>query len=661
VTTRARIAFAAMVLVLYSLASAAQAISTGNDIPSAFNPPTPGRDYTKRVEMVPMRDGVRLYTVIVIPKGASHAPILLTRTPYNAAERATRVESPRMIEELPLSDEVFVKAGYIRVYQDVRGKYGSEGPYLMTPPPVGSFNSSGADDTTDGYDTIDWLTNNLPESNGKVGMIGSSYEGFTIVMALLHPHPALKAAAPESPMVDGWMGDDWFHYGAFREHMFYYFVGQTSVHGHGQWIPREHRDEYMNFLNKGSAGDFARSQGLEQLSFWRKVEAHPAYDAFWQSQALDKLLAAQPIRVPTLWLQGLWDQEDMWGGIHCYQAMEPKDQGNDMNYLVIGPWRHSQINADGRSLGPLLWDGDTAAHVRRDILLPFFNQYLKDDAPKAGTPPVYIYNTGEDHWDRFSSWPPSCDQGCPHKTKPLYLESAGKLSFDGPSESGARFEEYISDPMKPVPYRPQPINVDDWDGFDNWLVLDQRFADHRPDVLTYVTEPLTEPLRVSGVPAVHLYASTSGTDSDWVVKLIDVYPDSYAPPLTMDGYELPISLDIFRGRYRTSFEHPQALQPNEPILFRFDLPVVNHVFQPGHRIMVQVQSTLYPLYDRNLRRSTHGLSKSHAADLAHAGHSKFPQPACGSIRAVPHLAVRTASNTSITSRVLQSRYLKEQR
>jgi uncharacterized protein len=320
VTTRGRIAFAATVLALYPLVSAAQAISTGNDIPATFKPPTPARDYTKRVEMVPMRDGVRLYTVIVIPKGASHAPILLTRTPYNAAERAARVESPRMIDELPLSDEAFVKSGYIRVYQDVRGKYGSEGPYLMTPPPVGPFNSSGADDTTDGYDTIDWLTKNLSESNGKVGMIGSSYEGFTAVMALLHPHPALKAAAPESPMVDGWMGDDWFHYGAFREHMSYYFVGQTSVHGHGQWIQREHRDEYINFLSKGSAGDFARSQGLEQLPFWRKVAAHPAYDAFWQSQALDKLLAAQPIRVPTLWLQGLWDQEDMWGGIHCYTS-----------------------------------------------------------------------------------------------------------------------------------------------------------------------------------------------------------------------------------------------------------------------------------------------------------------------------------------------------
>jgi uncharacterized protein len=594
-----RIVFAGLMAGLSSLLMAAQDKPFDNDIPPSFIPPLVTRDYIKRVEMVPMRDGVKLYTVIVLPKSASHAPILLTRTPYNAAERAARVQSPRMIEELPLSDEVFVKAGYIRVYQDVRGKYGSEGKYLMTPPPVGPFNSTGADDTTDGYDTIEWLIRNIPESNGKVGMIGSSYEGFTIVMALLHPHPALKVAVPESPMVDGWMGDDWFHYGAFRERMFYYFVSQTSVHGHGEWIPREGRDDYTNFLRKGSAGDFARAQGQEQLPFWRKVEAHPAYDAFWQSQALDKLLAGHPLTVPTMWLQGLWDQEDMWGAIHSYQAIESKDSSNQLNYLVMGPWRHSQINAEGRSLGPLVWEGDTTGDVRRDILLPFFNQYLLDGAPPAGTPPVYIYNTGEDRWDRFNSWPLSCAEGCPNKSRPIYLEASGKLSFEPPANSGDKFDEYVSDPMKPVPYRPRPINVDDWEGFDNWLVLDQRFADDRPDVLTYTTEPLTSPLRVSGVPEVNLYASSTGTDSDWVVKLIDVYPDSYAPPLTMDGYELPISLDIFRGRYRTSFEHPQAVTPNQPLLYKFGLPTVNHVFQPGHRIMIQVQSTLYPLYDRN--------------------------------------------------------------
>jgi uncharacterized protein len=593
------LALAGLTLIFCSFSSVAQETAVQNDLPATFKAPQQNSDYVKRVEMVPMRDGVKLYTVIVIPKGATKAPILLTRTPYNAAGRAARAESARMIEELPLSDEVFVKAGYIRVFQDVRGKYGSEGPYLMTPPPVGPFNATGADDTTDAYDTIEWLIKNITETNGKVGMIGSSYEGFTVVMALLHPHPALKVAAPESPMVDGWMGDDWFHYGAFRERMLDYFVSQTAQRGRGARIPREYRDDYTNFLSKGSAGDFARSQGQDQLPYWHMVEAHPAYDAFWQSQALDKLIASHAPSVPTMWLQGLWDQEDMYGAIHSYQALEPKDKNNNMNYLVMGPWRHSQVNSEGRSLGPLQWDGDTTENFRRDILVPFFNQYLKDNAPKADTPAVYIYNTGENHWDRFQSWPLSCDSGCTNKSKPLYLSAKGSLSFRAPAAGTEKFDEYISDPAKPVPYRPRPINADDGEGWRTWLVQDQRFADGRPDVLTYLTEPLTEAVRVSGVPEVNLYASTSGTDSDWVVKVIDVYPDAVAPPLTMNGYQLPISLDIFRGRYRTSFEHPEALKPNEPELYKFGLPTVNHIFQPGHRIMVQVQSTLFPLYDRN--------------------------------------------------------------
>ena len=385
-------------------------------------------DYVKRVVMIPMRDGVKLYTVIVIPKGATHAPILLTRTPYDAASRATREESPHMLDELPQGDDVFVHAGYIRVFQDVRGKYGSEGKYLMTPPPLGPLNTSGVNDTTDAYDTIDWLVKNLPQSNGKVGMIGSSYEGFTVVMALIDPHPALKVACPESPMIDGWMGDDWFHYGAFREINLDYFAEQTEVRGSGQMIPREGRDDYTNYLRIGSAGDFARSGGLEQLPFWRKVDEHPAYDSFWQGQALDKIMAKVPLKVPVMWLQGLWDQEDMWGAIHSYEAVEPKDTTNTMNYLVMGPWRHSQVNDEAYSLGPLRWDGDTALQFRRDVLLPFFNQYLLDGAPKADTPPVLIYNTGENHWDHFKSWPLSCEKGCADESKPT-LPDCGDGAF----------------------------------------------------------------------------------------------------------------------------------------------------------------------------------------------------------------------------------------
>jgi uncharacterized protein len=633
-----RSAVLAVVLTLATLPAFAQAKPNESDIPANFKAPTSDYNYTKRVEMIPMRDGVKLYTVIVIPKGAAHAPILLTRTPYNAKNRATRSESPNMLDELGLSDEVFVKAGYIRVYQDVRGKYGSEGAYIMTPPPIGPLNSSGIDDTTDAYDTIDWLVKNLQESNGKVGMIGSSYEGFTVVMALIHPHPALKVAAPESPMVDGWMGDDWFHYGAFRQNNLDYTVEQTAVQGQAPGIPRESRDDYTTYLKIGSAGDFARYGGMDQLPFWRRLEQHPAYDAFWQGQALDKIMAATPLNVPVMWLQGLWDQEDMWGGVHSYAAVEPKDTNNDKNFLVMGPWRHSQVNSTGFSLGPLLWDGDTTLQFRRDILLPFFDQYLLDGAPKADTPPVLIYNTGENHWDRFKSWPLSCDQGCANKSRPLYLQANGSLSFDAPDSATSKFDEYVSDPTKPVPYRARPVVDSDDDAWRHWLIDDQRFVDGRPDVLTYVSEPLTAPLRVSGAPEVNLYASTSGTDSDWAVKLIDVYPGTVPSQPIMGGYELSISLDIFRGRYRTSFEHPEAITADQPLLYRFGIPTVNHVFQPGHRIMVQIQSTLFPLYDRNPQKFVPNIFNAKPADYQKATQRIWHTPGTASFISLPVVA-----------------------
>jgi putative CocE/NonD family hydrolase len=628
---------AALAFCLTSFPSLAQDKSGTSDIPTEFKWPTSDYDYVKRVEMVPMRDGVKLFTVIVIPKGAAHAPILLTRTPYNAAGRTTRNESPHMLDELPQGDDVFVKAGYIRVFQDVRGKYGSEGAYLMTPPPVGPLNTSGIDDTTDAYDTIDWLVKNVHESSGKVGMLGSSYEGFTVVMALIHPHPALKVAAPESPMVDGWMGDDWFHYGAFRQPNFDYFTEQTSARGRGGAVPREGYDDYTNFLRKGSVGDYARDAGLEQLPFWRKVEEHPAYDAFWQGQALDKIMATVPLKVPTMWLQGLWDQEDMWGAIHCYEAMEPQDTQNDKNYLVMGPWRHSQVNYDGYSLGPLLWDGNTTLQFRRDVLLPFFNQYLLENAPKADTPPVFIYNTGENHWDRPKSWPLSCDQGCANKSQSLYLTANGGLSFESPAAAATKYDEYVSDPSNPVPYRTRPVVAADGEAWRHWLVDDQRFADGRPDVLTYETEALTSPLRLSGAPEVNLYASTSGSDSDWVVKLIDVYPDTVPGQPAMGGYELAISLDIFRGRYRTSFQHPEAITPNQPLLYRFALPTVNHVFLPGHRIMVQVQSSLFPLYDRNPQTFVPNIFHAKPADYQKAIQHIWHTPGDASFISVPVL------------------------
>ena len=564
-----------------------------------FVAPTEAYDYVKREVMIPMRDGVKLHTVIVVPKAAHGAPMLLTRTPYNADGRAERSASPHLKDLLPQGDDVFADGSYIRVFQDIRGKYGSQGDYVMTRPLKGPLNKTKVDHATDAWDTIDWLVKNVPESNGRVGMIGSSYEGFTVVMALTDPHPALKVAAPESPMIDGWKGDDWLNNGAFRQVNFDYFTGQLTERGKGVSIPRAGYDDYSNFLRAGSAGDFAQAAGLDQLPWWHKLVEHPSYDAFWQEQALDTVMARTPLKVPTMWLQGLWDQEDMYGANHAYHAMEGRDTGNDHNYLVMGPWRHSQVNYDGSSLGAMKFDGDTAHQFRRDVLRPFFDQYLIDGAPKADTPPVLVYDTGADRWDRLQAWPRSCAQGCAARSKPLYLQAGGKLSFQAPAAGQGDYEQYVSDPAKPVPFVPRPVHFGDRDMWTTWLVHDQRFVDGRPDVLTYLSEPLTESLRIGGMPIVNLQASTSGTDSDWVVKLIDVYPDEMASDAKMGGYELPVSLAIFRGRYREGFETAKPIASDQVLGYRFELPNANHEFKPGHRVMVQVQSSLFPLYDRN--------------------------------------------------------------
>ncbi|TPG14303.1 CocE/NonD family hydrolase [Sphingomonas oligophenolica] len=567
----------------------------GGDIPAKFTPPTTANDYVKREVMIPMRDGTKLYTVIVIPKGATNAPIVLTRTPYNSTARASRSDSPSMLATLPLSDEIFVKGGYIRAYQDIRGKYKSEGDYIVTRPVVGALNPTKVDHTTDAYDTIDWLVNkaNLPESNGKVGMIGSSYEGFTVVMALLHPHPALKVAAPESPMIDGWMGDDWFHYGAFRLANIAWLGAQTGYKGAGSAPPTGGYDDYDNFRDVGSAGEWAKKSGYDQLPYWQRMVAHPAYDEFWQGQALDKLVVANPADVPTIWEQGLWDQEDMYGAINTWEALAAKGKTGN-NFLVMGPWRHSQVNRTGRSLGPFEWNGDTAAQFREQMVLPLFDQYLKD-GPPANLPTAAIYNTGENHWDRFARWPLSCQQGCAAPLTPIYLESGGDLGF---ATAAAGSESYVSDPNKPVPHLPRPVNFNDG-RWGDWLVSDQRGVDGRPDVMTYQTPVLTKAVRVSGAPIADIFAKTTGTDGDFVVKVVDVLPAENATDPKMGGYQLPISLDIFRGRYRDSFAKPSAIPAGKVQEYKFRLPTVNHVFEPGHRIMVQVQSSLFPLYDRN--------------------------------------------------------------
>jgi len=506
-----------------------------------------------------------------------------------------------------MTPDRFVREGFIAVYQDIRGKHESEGNYVVTWPARGPFNPTGVDHSTDTWDTIEWLVKNIKETNGRVGMMGSSYDGFTTVMALLEPHPALKAAVPQGPLVDAWMGDDWFHYGAFRNMMLGYIHMQTAQRGAGVITPSDTHDLYEEFLRAGSTGDYIRAKGLDALPWVARTMAHPAYDAYWQSMALDKLLAARPSKVPTLWTQGLWDQEDMYGANHAWRALKAAGHESN-NWLVLGPWNHIQVYGPAASLGPQQWNVDTAYQYHHDMLMPFLNEHLRG-GPPANLARATVYNSGEKKWERFSTWPFGvCESGCANGLKPLYLAADSGLSFDQPIEANGA-DTYVSDPAKPVPFLPRPV-IDPFSGLEvgalpayaawaAWLVTDQRFVDGRPDVMSYSTPVLTEPVHVRGLPIADIRAMTTGSDADFVVKLIDVYPAKDPDDPAVGGYQMPIAMDIFRGRYRESFEKPTAVPSNKPQQYRFELPNVNHVFKPGHRIMVQIQSTLFPLYDRN--------------------------------------------------------------
>ncbi len=575
------------------------------EIPEKFTQVTTTFNYEKRDVMISMRDGAKLHAVIVIPKGAKNAPILLTSTPYNAESQVSHAASPdlaRILQGYDNPADVIVEGGYIRVVVDVRGKWGSEGDYLMNRPLRGPLNPTPVDDSTDIYDTIDWLVKNVPESNGRVGVLGISYDGWTTLMAMFHPHPALKVVVPMNPMVDGWMGDDWFHYGAFREQMVLYFQLQEAARGQGPQWWTDYADDYTAWMAAGSVGAMGKMHGLAQVGFWNKVVAHPTYDAFWQEQAVDKLLAKEPLQVPVLLVHSLWDQEDIYGAPAVYRAIKPKDTNNGMVYMVLGPWHHAQEIGDGASLGALKFPTDTAKDFREQVLAPFLAQYLKDGAPKATIASVTAYETGTNKWLQLPSWPSGCPGRCTINSTPLYLEPGRKLSFTAPAAGATAYDEYVSDPANPVPYLPrpvQPFGYGEGSTWSTWLVTDQRGPAARPDVLSFVSEKLSTPVKISGEPVVNLVASTSGTDSDWVVKLIDVYPDEVGPDPKMGGYELMISANIFRDRYRESFSDPKPIVPDTPLLYRFPLPDANHVFLPGHRIMVQIQSSWFPLYDRN--------------------------------------------------------------
>jgi putative CocE/NonD family hydrolase len=571
-----------------------------SETPDNFKPTNDGFEYDRRDVMIPMRDGVKLHTVILVPKNAKNAPILLTRTPYNATALTSHSQSAHLGPILSGYDnatEVIVEGGYIRVIQDIRGKYGSEGDYVMNRPLHGPQNPTPVDHATDTYDTIDWLVKNIPESNGKVGIIGISYDGFLPLMALVNPHPALKVSVPMNPMVDGWMGDDWFHNGAFRQQNMPYIYEQQATRDNSSLWWTSAFDDYDVYLRAGSAGELGRQRGLEQVGFWKKILEHPTYDAFWRDQAMDKILAKQPLKVPVMLVHSLWDQEDIYGAIAVYKAIKPKDTTNDKVFLVMGPWHHGQEIQDASRLGALKWGSDTGLYFRQKILRQFLDHYLKDNAPPMDLTPVTAYETGTNTWQRLPAW--TASNG---KPTPIYLSAGAKLSMTAPAAGGDNYDEYISDPAKPVPFRSRPnrpTGYTDELTWWRWLVDDQREASGRTDVLTYSTDVLSAPVKISGEPVANIIASTSGTDSDWVVKVIDVYPDEVAGQPEMGGYQLMISADIFRGRYRESFETAKPIEPGKPLLYRFALPTANHVFLPGHKIMVQIQSSWFPLYDRN--------------------------------------------------------------
>ncbi len=554
----------------------------------------PHDDFVIREEMVPMRDGAKLYTLIIIPKQKKAAlPVLLRRTPYDATGVLRGHASSRL--DVNIGYE-FLGNDYIYVIQDIRGRFKSEGDYLMYRATRGPFNDTETDETTDAWDTIEWLVKNVP-SNGRVGIWGTSYPGWLTLAAMRDPHPALAVAVPFNPVVDVWKADDWFHWGAFRAaYAFDFIYGMETRLDESTQYPYEIQDLYTWMLGLGSAEHGLGRRLDERHEMWRRIVENPSYGPYWKDIAADQWFDKPSRVVPALHVHGFWDQEDIYGAPAVYAALEKHDSDNDKNFFVAGPWFHGQHLSDGSRLGDITFDQDTAKRFREDILIPFLRRYLHGDRDVT-IAPATVFETGANRWRKFDQWPPAGNR------VRLYLQNGGRLGFDAPSTDPSA-TDFISDPANPVPYAPRP----NWaGGYDNppalakwqrWLVEDQRFVDGRPDVATWVSEPLDQPITIRGAVTAHLFAETAGTDADWVVKLIDVYPDD-APDFVMSGYQLMISGDIFRGRYRENHSEAKPVKANEALEYTVSLPHVNHTFQPGHRLMIQIQSTWFPLYDRN--------------------------------------------------------------
>ncbi|HEV2447525.1 MAG TPA: CocE/NonD family hydrolase [Candidatus Sulfopaludibacter sp.] len=567
--------------------------------------------------MIPMRDGARLQTVIIAPKEPKRRlPLLIDRTPYGVPSRET-------VERGMPAAARWRYENYYVVQQNIRGRFKSEGRFVMGRPPHAPDDPKGVDETTDAWDTVDWLIKNVPGNNGRAGIAGTSYDGWTAVMAALDPHPALKAAIEQASPADQFLGDDFHHNGAFRlSYGFEYSAMLETSSTENYRFPFDRADAYDWYLGLGALSNADERYFHGKIPTWEDFTHHASYDAFWQRLAFAPYLNA--VKLPIIHVAGWWDQEDFYGPQKIYELLEPHDTRH-RNYFVAGPWNHGGWNGNGRRLGAIDFGSDTSLHYRETVFQPWFDYWLRGQG-ELRLPEATVFETGTNEWREFPAWPPQ--QGV--TAKRLYLGDGRQLSFDPPS-GGAAFDEYVSDPANPVPYRPRPVPPTypgpEW---RVWLVQDQRFVDHRPDVLSFETEPLAEPVRIAGDIMTELYASTSGTDSDWFVKLIDVYPED-APEdaethTKMAGFQLIVADEILRGRFRDSFEAPKAVPANRVVRYAIDLHTNAHAFLKGHRIMVQVQSTCFPVYDRNPQRFVPNIFEAHAADYVKATQRIYHSP-----------------------------------
>src|SRR5271157_3139518 len=566
--------------------------------------------FEKREEKIRMRDGVKLYTEIYMPRGTLEPlPILLQRTPYGVSG------GPDKYSGRLYGAQDFYGDGYIFVYQDIRGRYGSEGKFEMNRPLHDPKDAKGVDESTDTYDTIDWLVKNVAKNNGRVGVWGISYDGFLAAEAMVNPHPALKAVSEQACMGDAWMGDDFFHNGAFRLSYGFEYAELMESPKENFSFAFDRFDMFDWFLRLGVLSHANERYLHGKIPTWNNFVAHPAYDEFWKTHAIEAGL--KEAKVPNLNVAGWWDQEDFYGPMRTYANLE-KNDAKHLNYLVVGPWNHGGWSGGpGNALGEIPFGSDTGVYFRQKVEAPWFAYWLHD---KGSLPlkEALLFQTGSDTWTSFDAWPPR-----EAKTKSLYIGENGKLSFEAPkTESREAFDAYESDPAHPVPYRHRPVDTtypaDHPGSWYTWLVQDQRFVNDREDVATWQTDELRQDVTLAGQVTAKLYASTTGTDSDWVVKLIDVYPQKVESDWKLSGYELMIADEIFRGRYRKSYEEPEPIVAGEVTPYTIDLHTADHVCLKGHRIMVQVQSTWFPLYDRNPQKFVENIFEAQESDYQKA-------------------------------------------